>query len=66
MTHSTNRANKALEATAGAWVSEKAFLSSTAGVTHPAANHLRPRQDVRHLLASPRFDAYRRPRRASA
>lgn len=54
-------ANKALHPTAGAEVSAMAFRSPTAGVTPPAANPLRPLQEVRHLLASHRFHALRRP-----
>jgi hypothetical protein len=58
----TKGPNKALHPTAGASVSAMAFRSSTAGVTHPAANPLRPRQDVRHLLAFTRFNVFPRPR----
>lgn len=59
-------ANKALEPTAGAWVSDGGHRSSTAGVTHPAAPPLRPLQDVRHLLVYRRLEAFRRPRCGSA
>jgi len=63
MTTNQQMANKARHPTAGAWVSDRSYRSLTASVTLPAIPPLVPRygQEVRQMLATRRFHAFRRP-----